>query len=115
MLHNYIQNSNVGMTKDTYFEMCSMLGEDPVDSNIPVELDDFPLEVQHAFIVYKMMRDDWDGMTGEYLGKSFIGINELMDAVDVDSADRKFIMVLVRLIDTARSKEIKKLKTKPAS
>lgn len=110
-----MQNSNVGMTKDTYFEMCSMLGEEPVDDNIPVEVDDFPLEVQHAFIVYRMMRDEWDSMTGDYLGKSFIGINELMDAVDVDIADRKFTTVLVRLIDATRSEEIKKLKTKPAS
>lgn len=110
-----MQNSNVGMTKDTYFEMCSMLGEEPVDDNIPVEVDDFPLEVQHAFIVYRMMRDEWDSMTGDYLGKSFIGINDLMDAVDVDIADRKFTTVLVRLIDATRSEEIKKLKTKPAS
>lgn len=110
-----MQNSNVGMTKDTYFEMCSMLGEEPVDDNIPVEVDDFPLEVQHAFIVYRMMRDEWDSMTGDYLGKSFIGINDLMDAVDVDIADRKFTTVLVRLIDAIRSEEIKKLKTKPAS
>ena len=43
------------MTKEQYFEMCEMLGSQPVDSEIPVELDDFPVEVQQAFLVYKQL------------------------------------------------------------
>ena len=46
MFVSYMQNGSVKMTKEMYFEMCEALGNDPVESEIPVELDDFPLEIQ---------------------------------------------------------------------
>ena len=90
--------------------MCEMLGEPVVESNIPVEFDDFPLEVQQAFSVYRMLRDEWDTMNGNYLGKSLIGIKDVLEATEIDLQDQKFIVVLVRLIDDIRSNEINKLK-----
>jgi hypothetical protein len=103
------------MTKESYFEMCEMMNTTPVESEIPVELDDFPLEVQQAFNVYRMLRDEWDTMNGNYLGKSLIGIKDLLEATEVEPQDQKFIIILVRLIDQVRSDEINKLKaTKPA-
>jgi hypothetical protein len=112
-----MQNSNVGMTKDQYYEMCDALGTEPVDSEIPVELDDFPLEVQQAFSVYRMLRDEWDSMSGIYLGKSLIGITEILQATEIDPIDNKFITMLVRLIDQIRAQEInsKKASQKPAN
>lgn len=92
--------------------MCEMLGEPVVESNIPVEFDDFPLEVQQAFGVYRMLRDEWDTMNGNYLGKSLIGIKDVLEATEIDLQDQKFIVVLVRLIDDIRSNEINKLKQK---
>jgi hypothetical protein len=103
------------MTKESYFEMCEMMNTTPVESEIPVELDDFPLEVQQAFNVYRMLRDEWDTMNGNYLGKSLIGIKDLLEATEVEPQDQKFIIILVRLIDQVRSDEINKLNaTKPA-
>lgn len=112
-----MQNSNVGMTKDQYFEMCEALGTEPLESEIPVELDDFPIEVQQAFNVYRMLRDEWDTMSGIYLGKSLIGITEVLSATEIDPEDTKFITLLVRNIDQVRAQEInsKKANTKPAS
>jgi hypothetical protein len=98
------------MTKQSYFEMCEMMGSEPVESEIPVELDDFPLEVQQAFHVYRMLRDEWDTMNGNYLGKSLIGIKDLLEATEVEPQDQKLIVMLVRLIDQVRSDEINKLK-----
>jgi hypothetical protein len=103
------------MTKQSYFEMCEMMGSEPVESEIPVELDDFPLEVQQAFHVYRMLRDEWDTMNGNYLGKSLIGIKDLLEATEIELQDQKLIVMLVRLIDQVRSDEINKLKSqKPA-
>jgi hypothetical protein len=112
-----MQNSNVGMTKDQYFEMCEALGSQPVESEVPVEIDDFPVEVQQAFGVYRMLRDEWDSMSGVYLGKSLIGITEVLSATEIDEADHKFITMLVRSIDVVRAQEInaKKDNQKPAS
>jgi len=105
------------MTKDSYFEMCEMLGSEPVESDVPVEFDDFPIEVQQAFAVYRMLRDEWDTMSGAYLGKSLIGIKDLLEATEIEPEDQKFVVVLVRMIDQVRSNEINnKLKAeKPAS
>jgi hypothetical protein len=111
-----MQNSSVGMTKNTYFEMCEALGNEPKEEDIPVEFEDFPVEVQQALIAYRMLRDEWDSMNGIYLGKSLIGITEVLEATEIDPQDRKFITTLVRTIDSVRAEEINnKQKTeKPA-
>ena len=105
------------MTKDQYFEMCEMMSTEPVESEIPVEFDDFPIEVQQAFNAYKMLRDEWDTMSGIYLGKSLIGIKDVLEATEVDPSEYKFIIMLVRIIDNVRSEEInnKKKTQEPAS
>ena len=94
------------MTKQQYFEMCEMLGNEPVDSEIPVEFDDFTIEVQQAFNVYRMLRDEWDTMNGNYLGKSLIGIKDVLEATEVEPSEQKFIIMLIRMIDNVRSDEI---------
>jgi hypothetical protein len=108
---------SVGMTKEAYFEMCEALGSQPLESEIPVEFDDFPLEVQQAFNAYRMLRDEWDTMSGSYLGKSLIGIKDVLEATEVELSEHKFIIMLIRIIDNVRSEEInnKKKTQEPAS
>jgi len=105
------------MTKETYFEMCEALGNEPIESEIPIEFDDFPIEVQQAFNAYRMLRDEWDTMNGNYLGKSFIGIKDVLEATEIEPSEQKFIIMLIRMIDTVRSDEInnKKKMEKPAN
>ena len=105
------------MTKESYFEMCEMLGSEPLDSEIPVEFEDFPFEVQQAFNAYRMLRDEWDTMNGSYLGKSLIGVKDVLEATEIEPSEQKFIIMLVRMIDTVRSDEInnKKKMEKPAN
>lgn len=105
------------MTKDAYFEMCEQLGNEPLESEIPVDFDDFPLEVQQAFNAYKMLRDEWDTMSGSYLGKSLIGIKDILEATEIDISEHKLVIMLIRIIDNVRSEEInnKKKMQEPAS
>ena len=105
------------MTREAYFELCEVMGNQPVEEEIPVEFDDFPIEVQQAFGVYRMLRDEWDTMNGLYLGKTLIGIKDILEATEVEPDEQKFIIVLVRMIDQVRSNEInsKKISEKPAS
>jgi hypothetical protein len=105
------------MTREAYFELCEVMGNQPVEDEIPVEFDDFPLEVQQAFGVYRMLRDEWDTMNGLYLGKTLIGIKDILEAMEVEPDEQKFTIVLVRMIDQVRSNEInsKKISDKPAS
>jgi len=103
------------MTKDRYLEMCEMLGNEPIESEIPVELDDLSLEVQQALFVYRMLRDEWEGFNGLYLGKSYLGLSEIFEYSEIDLVDRKLIMMLIKLIDTVRADLINKKQEKPAS
>ena len=105
------------MTKDAYFEMCEALGNQPLESEIPVDFEDFPLEVQQAFNAYKMLRDEWDTMSGTYLGKSLIGIKDILEATEIDVSEHKLVIMLIRIIDNVRSEEInnKKKMQEPAS
>jgi len=91
-----------------------MLGNEPVDSEIPVEFEDFPLEVQQALGVYRMLKDEWEGFNGVYLGKSFIGLTEVLEYMEIDFSDRKLVVLLIKLIDGIRSNLIN-TKEKPAS
>ena len=111
-----MQNMSVSMTRETYFEMCEALGNEPVEDDIPVEYEDLPIQVQQALIAYRMLRDEWDPMNGIYLGKSLIGLAEVLEATEIDLEDRKFTTMLVRIIDAVRIEEINnKQKTeKPA-
>jgi len=113
MLDSYFQNQDAGMTKDQYFEMCEMLGSEPVDSEIPIEFEDFPDAVQQAFIVYNKLRDDWDTMNGIYMGKSYSGLQEIFEIYEIDRENRKMFLDWFTIIDGIRRKlyDAKKPKT----
>ena len=102
------------MTKQQYFEMCELLGNQPLDNEIPVELDDLPLEVQQALMVYRMLRDEWEGFNGLYLGKSYIGLTEILHYTEVDPQDQKIILTLIKIIDGIRGNIINEKQKKPA-
>ena len=107
------------MTKDAYFEMCEALGAEPLDEEIPVELDDFPEGVQQAFNIYFILKDCWDSMAGSYLGKDMSNIFQFFDLYEVDTPDRLYILSLIQHMDYVRSSMVhEKLETskkKPSS
>ena len=112
-----MQNGSVAMTKEQYFDMCEQLGSEPVESEIPVEFDDFAMEVQLALSIYRMLRDEWEYMNGTYLGKNLNGIFELFDVYEVNPKDKKFYLELIHMIDSTRIDQIRNSKPteKPAT
>lgn len=100
------------MTKDAYFEICDALGSEPVESEIPVEYDDFHYDVQEALGVYHKLRDEWDTMNGNYMGKSYAGILDIFVICDIPPEDHRTLYNLIGIIDTHRSKAIADAKPK---
>lgn len=100
------------MTKEAYFEMCEMLGSEPVESEIPIDYSDFPLTVQQALDIYFKLKDEWDGMNGVYLGKSYAGLGDILDILEVPVQDKRTIFDLITIIDRHRSKAIADSKPK---
>lgn len=111
MITSYMQNSAVGMTKEQYFEMCETLGSEPIESEIPVEFEDFPPEMQLALSIYKQMRDEWEYMGGNYLGKNLNGIFELFEVYGIETEDKRYYLELIHTIDSIRIIEIRKQKS----
>lgn len=112
MLGSFFQNMSVKMTKESYFEMCAALGTEPIEEEIPIELDDFPEEVQEAINVYYKLRDEWDTMNGVYMGKSYTGLRDILDILEIDIADRKYVLEWISVMDASRSKVIEASKPK---
>lgn len=115
MLVSYFQNASVGVTKETYFDICEQLGTEPIEEEIPVELEDFPDEVQQALSIYFRLRDDWDGFTGTYMGKNFTGLSDILDIYQVDMASRQDLLDWIFIIDKVRSKCIADSKPKDSN
>lgn len=100
------------MTKDTYFEMCEALGSEPLEHEIPVEYDDFPVEVQEAIRIYNNLQDNWDYMGGNYIGKNLTGFKDILNIFEVDPQDYRAVYELIMRIDRIRAKTIQDSKPK---
>ena len=100
------------MTKDTYFEMCEALGSEPLENEIPVEYDDFPVEVQEAIRIYNNLQDNWDYMGGNYIGKNLNGFKDILSIFEVDPQDYRAVYELIMRIDRIRAKSIQDSKPK---
>jgi hypothetical protein len=104
------------MTKDAYFEMCQMLGQEPIESEIPVEMDDFPPLVQQCFSIYNILTDNWDTMGGNYLGKDYSILFNLFEVYMVDKTEHLLALQILLHMDYVRTKMISdKLKNKAPS
>jgi hypothetical protein len=113
MLDSYYQNRDASMTREAYFEMCEMLGSEPVESEIPVEFEDFPETVQQCFAIYSLLTDVWDTMGGNYLGKDYNIVFDLFRVYEVDAEQHLFCLNILQQMDASRSKLISdKIKAK---
>ena len=92
--------------------MCEQLGSEPIDSEVPIEFEDLPLEVQEAFRIYNNLQDNWDYMGGNYIGKYMTGIKDILEICRVDPADYQVMYELLLQIDRIRAKSIADKKPK---
>ena len=100
------------MTKDAYFEMCEALGSEPNEEEIPVEYADLCIDVQEALGIYYKLRDEWDTMNGNYMGKNYGGILDIFTILEVPVEDHKTVFDLISIIDLHRSQAIAAAKPK---
>lgn len=100
------------VTKEKYFEMCEALGSEPLEEEIPIEYEDLLLDVQEALDIYNKLRDEWDTMNGNYMGKNYSGIKDIFDILEVPVEDRKTVFNLIGMIDHHRSVAISESKPK---
>ena len=108
-----MQNAGLSMTKAQYFEMCEMLGSEPLDEEVPVDFEDLPQEVQECFQIYYNLLDNWDYMGGNYIGKELGSIFQLFDVIyEIPKEDVKWHYEMLLYIDDLRRKDIQSKKAK---
>ena len=95
------------MTKQQYFDMCDMLGSEPLDEEIPVELEDLPELVQTAFIIYETLRDEWDYMGGNYIGKNQQNLFHIFKLYKVLESEYMLVYKILNIIDGQRREIIR--------
>ena len=77
--------------------MCHQLGKDPDPDEMPPEVQDFPYEIQEAFLIHALMPDRWDGASGSYMGKDWSALNVLLDIHKIE--DQKTVCFFLKHIE----------------
>ena len=85
------------MTKKQYLLMCEQLGNEPLAEEIPAEFEDFPYDVQTALNIFSILPDNWEGMSGTYMGKDYSILPYLFDEI-FEVEDKKQTMQLLLII-----------------
>lgn len=92
------------------------MGEEPDDSEIPPDFEDFIEELQQVIQIYNMIPSKWDGFSGSYLGKEMAGVLDIFHIFEVHKEHRQFFLFLINKMDEINSKIInEKVKQKVGS
>ena len=86
--------------------MCEQTGADPDPDEMPPTTEDYPFEVQVAFLLHDLLPDRWEGMSGSYMGKDFSSIGTLLDIWEVK--DKKTCLYFIKHIEARNTEKINK-------
>jgi hypothetical protein len=73
---------------------------------MPVTVDQYPLEVQQAFLIHDLLPDRWDGMSGSYFGKDMSALGSLLDIWEIE--DKRTIVYFIKHIEARKVDKINK-------
>lgn len=73
---------------------------------MPPTIEDYPLEVQVAFLLHNLLPDRWDGMSGSYMGKDYSSLALLLDTWEVEN--KKDCIFWIKNIEARQSEKINK-------
>ena len=96
------------MTRETYLDMCEQLGSQPIQSEIPVMLEDMPIDVELAYNVYNLLPDKIDSFNGVYYGKELDKAPLMLEFLEIQS--KKDIFKIIIIIDSLEKEEINRRK-----
>ena len=88
------------MTRERYFEDCEATGSEPVDSEIPVSQSELSENSLEALTIFNACPDNWEGMSGSYLGKRIECLPALFDIYQIEQIDHRQIFELFKIIET---------------
>jgi len=97
-----LNNTDTGMTRERYLEMCEQMGNEPIEEEIPPDMSDFPTIVSEAVSTFNMLGDRIYPEIG-YVGKDYTNLNHYLELYGVE--DKEYFLYLLSWLD---SRTIKK-------
>ena len=98
------------MSRAAYLDMCEQLNSEPIDEEIPIELEDLPDEAQEAWTIYSYLPDRYDSFSGHYFGKSLDSIASLFELFNV--SNKVSCLKIVTILDRFETEQINSKKKK---
>jgi len=78
------------MSIEQYFDMCSQMGWEPKEEEIPIDPSSLPIESQQAILLLNYLPDLWEGMSGSWMGKDYSGLLAIMDIYEIENRKKVF-------------------------
>jgi hypothetical protein len=73
------------------------MGWEPRDEDIPLDPSTLSLEAQQALIVLQSLPDNWEGMSGSWMGKDYSGLSTILDIYEVEN--KRLVFEFVKLCE----------------
>jgi len=89
------------------------MGWEPVEEEMPKDPGFLPLDVQNALIVFNVLPDKIEGMSGTWLGKDFSALEAILNIYDIDNRREvlDYILIIQREYSDYYSKQQKMRET----
>lgn len=82
-LKKYYTDSAEKVSKEQYIELAEALGWTITEESLPVDINDFSLELQQYMEIMDMLPDRIDSFSGYILGKDMSNVSYLFDIYEV--------------------------------
>lgn len=82
--------------------MCEEMGWEPVEAEIPKDASSLDFEVQQSLMLFNMLPDKFEGMSGTWLGKDFSPLQVFMDIYEI--YERRDVLDYILIIQNEYSK-----------
>ena len=71
---------------------------------MPINEAAFPTEVQYAMFIHGLLPDQWEGMSGSYLGKDWAAVGTLLEVHEIEN--KKDVLFFLKYVDAFHSQKM---------
>lgn len=86
--------------------MCEMLNTEPKLEEIPVEREDLFIETQEVLFYFDKLPAQWEGFSGQYMGKDLSLLPILFKEFKVDKYIRRYCWEIIPIIDNFIAEDV---------
>ena len=97
-LEKYLKNSATKMTQERYFKMCEQMAKEPIEDEIPPDINDFPEIAVSALEVFSNLGNRVYADIG-FTGKDFTNLPFYMQIYKVPKEDTELFLEILTYLE----------------